>query len=271
MAITNDTGRWFVLSAGLAACASTGVCGFGVSSVRSPSSSARIRRRSYFSAYLRVKDSQLSSSTDLIANDLEKDDSENDDEASATMGAWVPVGSVSSLAGLVPTEIELMDRKFAVWCSSSSRDEEAQNNNKINATMWSVVDDECPHRMAPLSLGRVDPTTQMLECPYHGWRFDVNGTVQCIPQLDDDDDDNSNHANRNKALLKAPSSSVQSYPTHVTGDLLWMFLPTSVHGESFPRTLLPEDYYDGLRHFMRPESTFYSNDLPFSFDLLVEK
>ena len=65
--------------------------------------------------------------------------------------------------------------------------------------------------------------------------------------------------------------SVVSYPTHLTGDLLWMFLPTSMHGESFPRALLPEDYYHNLRNFMGADTTFYANDLPFSFDFLVEK
>lgn len=266
MAITINAGSWLVLSAaGLAARASTGVSGFSVNRART----SRLRRRgSSLAASTRRKDSWLGSSSTGLPNDLEKDnDDDEEEEESATMGAWVPVGSVSSLAGLMPTKIELMDRKFAVWCGSSGRDEAAQNENSSYATKWSVVDDECPHRMAPLSLGRIDPVTQLLECPYHGWRFDVNGTIQCIPQLDDE----KNHANRNKALLQAPSSSVKSYPTHLTGDLLWMFLPTSVHGESFPRTLLPEDYYDGLRRFMRPESSFYCNDLPFSFDFLVEK
>ncbi len=36
--------------------------------------------------------------------------------------------------------------------------------------------DRCPHRMAPLSAGRVVEGT--VECPYHGWRFDPAG--QCV-------------------------------------------------------------------------------------------
>lgn len=39
--------------------------------------------------------------------------------------------------------------------------------------------DRCPHRHAPLSEGRV--TDGMIQCPYHGWRFDGDGHCQEIP------------------------------------------------------------------------------------------
>lgn len=34
--------------------------------------------------------------------------------------------------------------------------------------------DRCPHRFAPLSKGRVDPSGRLI-CPYHGWNFDAEG------------------------------------------------------------------------------------------------
>lgn len=42
--------------------------------------------------------------------------------------------------------------------------------------------DRCPHRNIPLSGGKVvhDGT---LECPYHGWRFDREGTCRAIPSF----------------------------------------------------------------------------------------
>lgn len=172
---------------------------------------------------------------------LEQGDDEDDSPA---MGAWVPVGSISCLRGLTPTEIEIMGRKLVVW--------EANRQ-------WSVLVDECPHRMAPLSVGRIDPKTNCIECSYHGWQFDRNGTLQSIPQLE------------YNANLRAESRSVQSFPVHVTGDLLWVFLPTSFHGESFPRSLLPEQYYVGLSGFAKPGVTFFAQEMPFSFDFFVEK
>ncbi len=44
-----------------------------------------------------------------------------------------------------------------------------------------VYDDECPHRGAPLSLGRVEGGE--LVCPFHGWRFGADGAATCIPAL----------------------------------------------------------------------------------------
>jgi phenylpropionate dioxygenase-like ring-hydroxylating dioxygenase large terminal subunit len=190
---------------------------------------------SFFDDTLDDEDFQLSWNDDTTLED---------EVASSSMGAWVPVGSVSCLKGLDPTEIECMGLKFAVWRSG---------------TTWSVVNNECPHRMAPLSLGRVDPATNCIECPYHGWQFDCDGKLQSIPQLEAGQE------------LRSGERSVVSYPTHLTGDLLWMFLPTSIHGESFPRTLLPEDYYHDLHNFMGNDTTYYTNDLPFSYDFLVEK
>ena len=44
--------------------------------------------------------------------------------------------------------------------------------------------DECPHRGAPLSLGKV--VGDELVCAYHGWRFAFDGSATCIPALGDD-------------------------------------------------------------------------------------
>jgi phenylpropionate dioxygenase-like ring-hydroxylating dioxygenase large terminal subunit len=34
---------------------------------------------------------------------------------------------------------------------------------------WSCLEDRCPHRLAPLSEGRVEPKTGNLMCSYHGY------------------------------------------------------------------------------------------------------
>jgi phenylpropionate dioxygenase-like ring-hydroxylating dioxygenase large terminal subunit len=41
--------------------------------------------------------------------------------------------------------------------------------------------DSCPHRLAPLSAGRV--IDDVLECPYHGWRFDRTGRCVEVPSI----------------------------------------------------------------------------------------
>jgi phenylpropionate dioxygenase-like ring-hydroxylating dioxygenase large terminal subunit len=46
---------------------------------------------------------------------------------------------------------------------------------------WRVFEDSCPHRMAPLSEGRIDDKGR-LQCVYHGWCFDGRGSCKFIPQ-----------------------------------------------------------------------------------------
>jgi phenylpropionate dioxygenase-like ring-hydroxylating dioxygenase large terminal subunit len=41
--------------------------------------------------------------------------------------------------------------------------------------------DRCPHRGTPLSLGRC--TAEVLQCAYHGWRYDATGACVEIPAL----------------------------------------------------------------------------------------
>eukprot|EP00262_Sarcandra_glabra_P022296 TRINITY_DN983_c0_g1_i1.p1 TRINITY_DN983_c0_g1~~TRINITY_DN983_c0_g1_i1.p1 ORF type:complete len:540 (-),score=65.05 TRINITY_DN983_c0_g1_i1:125-1744(-) len=50
---------------------------------------------------------------------------------------------------------------------------------------WQVFDDKCPHRLAPLSEGRIDQWGR-LQCVYHGWCFDGAGDCKLIPQAPPD-------------------------------------------------------------------------------------
>lgn len=45
-----------------------------------------------------------------------------------------------------------------------------------------AVEDRCPHRLVPLSLGHVDG--EILQCAYHGARFDTTGTCVEVPGTD---------------------------------------------------------------------------------------
>ncbi len=119
-------------------------------------------------------------------------------------GAWLPIGSAKQLVGDVPVSIELIGEKFVVW---------------RNGTTWSVMRDVCPHRLAPLSQGRVDPTTGCIECPYHGWQFALNGACTKIPQLPADQ--------RRVALgdEAMDRTGATSFPVRMTGDMIWAFLP----------------------------------------------
>jgi len=46
--------------------------------------------------------------------------------------------------------------------------------------------DRCPHRSVPLSAGTM--RDGLLECGYHGWRFDADGACRLVPALDAEPD-----------------------------------------------------------------------------------
>jgi len=76
-----------------------------------------------------------------------------------------------------------------------------------------LIDDVCPHRGAKLSMGKVK--NKCVECPYHGWLYDVNGELVKIPSHD------KNH--------KPKRSNVNSYTVKENG-FIWYF-PDSVSAD----------------------------------------
>ncbi len=52
----------------------------------------------------------------------------------------------------------------------------------VKLDSWSVLPAACPHRLAPLSAGKI--VDGRLECAYHGWCFASSGTCVDIPAID---------------------------------------------------------------------------------------
>ncbi|MEO0349339.1 MAG: Rieske 2Fe-2S domain-containing protein [Cyanobacteria bacterium P01_A01_bin.15] len=82
--------------------------------------------------------------------------------------AWYPIHYVVDLDKAKPTRFTLLEQDVVIWWEPSSQ-------------TWRVLADQCPHRLAPLSEGRINESGQ-LECPYHGWAFSGDGVCQHIPQ-----------------------------------------------------------------------------------------
>ena len=161
-------------------------------------------------------------------------------------GAWIPVASTSSLADINPTSVKIFNMDYAVWRSPSGD--------------FTVQQDACPHRLAPISQGRIDPESGCVECPYHGWQFNTSGECSKVPQMKQQESETSSV----KGALSIPT-----LPTHVTGDLLWAFFPSSITNESFPQTTLPEDMYPVLKN-TSASTSYFVRELPYSWDFLLE-
>lgn len=82
--------------------------------------------------------------------------------------AWYPVHYVEDLDKSMLTKFTLLGQDLVIWWDRQ-------------AECWRAFEDQCPHRLAPLSEGRI-AQDGLLECPYHGWAFRGNGTCDRIPQ-----------------------------------------------------------------------------------------
>ena len=65
----------------------------------------------------------------------------------------------------------------------------------------------CPHRLAPMSEGRIEPSDGTLMCSYHGWRFRGDGACVDIPQ--------SLNAKANAAACSSSRACIKAHPVKV--------------------------------------------------------
>ena len=91
-----------------------------------------------------------------ISDAIETSTSSADYEsAGAQLGAWMPLGSASSLTGLNPTQIRVCGLDMAVWHKPLPK---GAKNDAV-ATEWSAMVDACPHRLAPDRVKGGDPVS----------------------------------------------------------------------------------------------------------------
>ena len=110
--------------------------------------------------------------------------------------AWYPVHYVEDLDKTRPTRFTLLEQDLVIWWDPNAED-------------WRVLADQCPHRLAPLSEGRINEAGQ-LECPYHGWAFSGSGTCEHIPQA-------------SRAEAASERACVPAMPTRVHQGLLFVY------------------------------------------------
>jgi phenylpropionate dioxygenase-like ring-hydroxylating dioxygenase large terminal subunit len=145
---------------------------------------------------------------------------------------WYPVLEADRLRQK-PIEIKRMGKSLALW-----RDAENQPH---------LVPAACPHRGAALGSGRV--VDGMLECPWHGFRFDGSGHCILMPCEGPD-------ATIPKAM------QLHSYPTREAHGLIWMWWGES--RESYP----PLPFFESEAE--RVGSTDASYILPYHYSRMME-
>ncbi|GIL72759.1 hypothetical protein Vretifemale_3003 [Volvox reticuliferus] len=165
---------------------------------------------------------------------------------------WVPVAPLASLDSSRPNPVMLLGQSLVVW-------------RHADLGRWVIQHDMCPHRLAPLSEGRLDAAGNRLTCAYHGWEFDEEGKCTRVPQLMADP----------RAAATACGSArncVKTFPTLEHDGLLFVWLDDSaagraaaqlarkpkLHDDNAPTTIdwfmneLPSDYTFWLEQAMDP-------------------
>ena len=156
---------------------------------------------------------------------------------------WYPLLPIEDIEPQKPTTATLLGVPLVIWKSPSS-------------PTYRVFLDRCPHRLAPLSEGRIDDRTGNLMCSYHGWQFDPNGSCTRIPQADPE------------AIAKNKQNfCATAYPTAEKNDLLWVWMDANTP-EIATKTDLPlSPKIDSSKGFVWSSMV---RDLEYDWRILVE-
>ena len=154
---------------------------------------------------------------------------------------WYPVAYLRDLDPGRPSAFTLLEQDLVLWWEAASG-------------RWRAFPDVCPHRLVPLSEGRINGDGQ-LECPYHGWCFDGEGRCRSIPQADPG------------SRLSERRSSCRSFATAEGQGLLFVFTGDPQRAPTVPLPTVPalEEQADGPWLL---EDTF--RDLPMDALTLLE-
>ncbi len=161
---------------------------------------------------------------------------------------WYPVAIVEFLDPFRPHSMQLLGKDIVLW-----RDKQGK---------WSCFEDACPHRLVPLSEGRIESDGTLL-CAYHAWRFNSEGKCVSIPQSFDKETE--------KKHCASSRSCATVYPTQVRQGLLWVWgeSGTDALKESKLRepSLVPE-LEDSSGRVLIPFKNF--KDASYGWDFFIE-
>ncbi|CAI5934682.1 unnamed protein product [Closterium sp. NIES-65] len=159
--------------------------------------------------------------------------------------AWYAVGVIADMDASRPHALTVVGRPLVLWRDASRT--------------WRCFLDQCPHRLVPLSEGRIDSEGR-LACSYHGWAFAGSGACQLIPQAPQDNPGQPPRA------LSSPRACATAFPTRDFHGILFVW-PDSASVEEAERTAIPEPEGVDWSAF---DVALYARRLPYSYEMLAE-
>ncbi|KAH7560329.1 hypothetical protein JRO89_XS10G0001200 [Xanthoceras sorbifolium] len=180
-------------------------------------------------------------------------ETDNKDEKFDWFSEWCPIMPVCDLDKRVPHGKKVLGIDIVVWWDK-------------NESSWKVFDDACPHRLAPLSDGRIDKLGR-LQCAYHGWCFNGSGHCKLVPQapLDGPQFLITNYIYAGTHIQEACAGV---YPCTVQHDIVWFWPNKDPHYKDIVKKKKPP-YIPELDD---PSLTrwFGNRDFPYGYEVLIE-
>ncbi len=147
-----------------------------------------------------------------------------------------------------PFAFQLFDMELVLFRSAPGR--------------WSVLDDRCSHRLAPLSEGRItqlpgdNSSERVLECAYHGWSFKSCGQCARIPQIE----------KGNSGATIPRRAGVRSYPTKAEHGIIWVWLgdPANADTKPIPAPPVMKDFTE------EDQFVGFSRYVPYGYETFLE-
>jgi len=161
---------------------------------------------------------------------------------------WYPVAVVDFLDPSCPHALQLLGKDIVLWRDGSGQ--------------WRCFEDSCPHRLAPLSEGRVESDGTLM-CAYHAWRFDSEGRCMSIPQSKDQQTEAKHRSNSHSCAV--------AYPTQERQGLLWVWPESGSQAVAESQLRAPRMISELENQSDRAEKLFwYVRDLPYGWDFFME-
>ncbi|KAM0038578.1 putative pheophorbide a oxygenase [Helianthus debilis subsp. tardiflorus] len=166
------------------------------------------------------------------------------DEKFDWFSQWYAVMPVCDLDKRAPQGKKVMGLDVVVWWDK-------------NENSWNVFDDRCPHRLAPVSEGRIDQWGR-LQCVYHGWCFGGSGDCKFIPQAPPD----------GPPVHTSQKACVAVYPSTVQNGIVWFWPNTDPQYKD----ILTKKKPPYISELDDPSFTYqmYTRDIPYGYEILIE-
>ena len=184
--------------------------------------------------------------------------------------AWHPLVPTEFLDLEKPHAMKLLGMDIVIWNDGPvdksplfGPRKNREKGAKKSEGQWRVFVDQCPHRMVPLSEGRIEDDGSLF-CSYHGWRFDGEGALVDIPQI--------SGTTELEKIRSNPKSNCNSFPVQMVDGVLWVWPDSS--DDARIQSALTEVPSLNLKNDVKEDrvwkGTWNFRELPYGHDYFIE-